>query len=80
MQEKSESGEGGERSQDDCDRAELVYGTGVRTLWRMEGARSIAARPLTRVHVVRQLVPCTSAVHESATVSKSARRWLQVET
>lgn len=39
----------------------------------MEGWTELAAQPPappTRVHVVRQLVPCTSAVHESATVSK----------
>lgn len=48
----------------------LSYGAGVRTLRRMDGARSTAARSPTRVHVVRQLVPCTSAMHESVTVSK----------
>lgn len=67
---KSESGEGGERTLDDCDRAGLV-------LWcwsqdTVEDGRSSqhSRQALTRVHVVRQLVPCTSAVHESATVSK----------
>lgn len=49
---------------------DLSYGAGVRTLRRMDGARSTAARPPTRVHVVRLLVPCTPAMHVSATVSK----------
>lgn len=48
----------------------LSYGAGVRTLRRMDGAHSTATRLPTCVQVVRQLVPCTSAMHKSVTVSK----------